>query len=357
MKRHAIVAAMALLALSQMGFAQVKITGCVAASTTVKAADLASRTPVTEKVRIAASNGRYRATFEAAGPSLWSVLEAIGIKKQSDDGFNRPIDLLVVVKGRGGDEALFSIGELHMGTQGARVLLAHRLRLIMPHHHEDVPPLADGDGWLTVTNRRSLEIPQACAECHAASEAPAIDLPRGLCVIAAGDAWPPRFIEDVVEISVRQLGVKVPPGAKKGAKAGEAVSLVRLDGSMVMLHPAALNALGTSTFSDATFGMGRGFHGIHTWQGVPLASLVAAHVPTGAILDRLWVLVTAADGYRTVLSGTELFSNSSSPLLATTEDGHSLGERGPMRLVVPGDFYIDRSVHSVQEVRLGILEE
>ncbi len=309
--------------------------------------------PLTEKIRLGTPDGQYRATFEVLGPTLLSVIEKAQIEKKIADGFDRPIDLLVVVKGRGGDEALFSIGELQMGGESGRTLLAYRLRHIIPHHHEEIPSLAGPDGWLNVGVRKAFSVPEACVGCHTEEKVPAVDVPRGVCLIAAGDTWPPRFVEDVVEISIRQVGVKVPSHMKKGAVAGETVTLVRLDGSSMKLHPRALNKLGEASFSDATFGMGRGFHGIHSWSGPSLAGIVAAHVPAGTDLDRLWVLVTAADGYRTVLSGREIFASPDGAMLATTEDGQSLGERGPMRLVVPADFYIDRSVHSVQEIRLG----
>lgn len=352
---HTRIALACLLAAAATSQAQVKVTGSVKTPLTVDQAFAASVARATEKIRLAAPDGQYRATVEVSGASLWSALEKAGVEKKTPDGFNRPIDLLVVVKGRQGREALFSIGELQMGLQAGRVLLADRLRLVIPHHHEEIPPLAEPDGWLEVTARAAMTVPEGCVSCHAEKKVPAVDIPRGVCLVAAGDPWPPRFVEDVVEVSVRQVGVTVPAHMKKGAKAGPTVSLTRIDGSFVVLNSAALHALGQASFSDASFGMGRGFHGIHTWTGVPLARVVAAQVPAGTDLDRLWVLVTAADGYRTVLSGKELFAGFRDALLATTEDGQPLGERGPMRLVVPADFYVDRSVHSVQEIRLGTI--
>lgn len=352
---HTRIALACLLAAAATSQAQVKVTGSVKTSLTVDQTVVASVARSIEKIRLAAPDGRYRATVEASGASLWSLLDKAGVEKKTPDGFNRPIDLLVVVKGRQGHEALFSIGELQMGLQAGRVLLADRLRLLIPHHHEEIPPLAEPDGWLEVTARAALTVPEGCVSCHAEKKVPAVDLPRGVCLVAAGDPWPPRFVEDVVEVSVRQVGVTVPAHMKKGAKAGPTVSLVRLDGSSVVLNAAALSALGQTSFADAAFGMGRGFHGVHTWSGVPLARVVAANVPAATDLDRLWVLVTAADGYRTVLSGKELFAGVRDALLATSEDSQPLGERGPMRLVVPADFYVDRSVHSVQEIRLGTM--
>ncbi|HPW55834.1 MAG: molybdopterin-dependent oxidoreductase [Thermoanaerobaculaceae bacterium] len=353
--RHTRITLACLLAAAATSQAQVKITGSVKSPLTISPPVVASMARSYEKIRLAAPDGQYRATVEASGSSLWALLDQAGVEKKTPDGFNRPIDLLVVVKGRHGHEAVFSIGELQMGLQGGRVLLADRLRLLIPHHHEEIPPLAEPDGWLEVGARAALTVPEGCASCHAEKKVPAVDVPRGVCLVAAGDPWPPRFVEDVVEVSVRQLGVTVPAHMKKGAVPGSTVALVRLDGSTVTLHPAALTALGQASFADATFGMGRGFHGHHTWSGVPLVRIVAANLPAATNLDRLWVLVTAADGYRTVLSGKELFAGTHDALLAANEDNQPLWERGPMRLVVPADFYVDRSVHSVQEIRLGTI--
>lgn len=351
---HIVLAGVALAAAS-VTHSQVKVTGAVKTPLTVDAAVFASVSRHTEKIRLSQPGGQYRSTVEASGVSLWSLLDRAHIEKKSPDGFNRPIDLLIVVKGRQGHEALFSIGELQMGLQSGRVLLTDRLRLIIPSHHEEIPPLAEPDGWLELGERATFAAPEGCVSCHTEAKVPAVDVPRGVCLMAASDPWPPRFVEDVVEVSVRQLGHSVPAHMKKGAKAGPTVALVRLDGSATTLNPQALAALGDASFADATFGMGRGFHGIHAWSGVPLDRIVASHIPAGTDLGRMWVLVTAADGYRTVLSGKELFAAPRPPFLAATEDGQPLGDRGPLRLVVPGDFYVDRSVRMVQEIRLGTL--
>ncbi|MCP4896400.1 MAG: hypothetical protein GY906_05440 [bacterium] len=353
MRLYSIVLAGVALAAAAAAEAQIRITGSVKTPMAVSQSDLAAMRQAKDKIRLGTPEGQYRATFEVSGPSLWSVLEKVQIEKKVADGFDRPIDLLVVVKGRQGHEALFSIGELQMGNLSGRVLLADRIRHIIPHHHEEVPPLAEQDGWLNAGVRKALSVPEDCVGCHAEEKVPAVDIPRGVCLIAAGDSWPPRFVEDVVEISIRQVGITVPVHMKKGTAAQPSIRFVRLDGSSVALHSSAMLSLGAESFSDATFGMGRGFHGIHSWTGLPLSSLVAAQIPAGTDLDRLWILVTAADGYRIVLSGKEVFTSPNGVILATTEDDQPLGERGPMRLVVPADFYIDRSVHSVQEIRLG----
>lgn len=344
-----------LLMVAGLSQAQVAVVGSVQTEIKADAKGLAELPRVADRVRVAWPDRRYRGTYEVSGPTLFSLVGKAAVTKKVEDGFNRPIDLLVVVKGRSGQEALLSIGELEMGMQGGRVLLADRLRLLVPHHHDEIPPLAEPDGWLEVGTRAGLKVPEGCGDCHTEKKVPDLSIPKGVCLVAAGDGWPVRFVEDVVEVSVRQVGVKVPGHMKKGAKPGPTVLLHRLDGTSVPLNAAALGAVSRLSFTDASFGMGRGFHGIHSWTGPSLAQVVAPHVPAGTDLDRLWVLVTAADGYRTVMSGREVFGDPNNLVLGATEDEKPLDDRGPYRLVVRNDFFIDRSVHSVQEIRLGTL--
>lgn len=344
-----------ILLVAGLAHAQVAVVGSVKTEIKADAKGLDGLPRASDRVRVAWPDGRYRGTYEITGPTLFSLVSKAAVIKKVEDGFSRPIDLLVVVKSRGGQEALFSIGELEMGMQGGRVLLADRLRLLVPHHHDEIPPLAEPDGWLDVGTRVALKVPEGCASCHAEKKVPDLSVPKGICLVAAGDGWPARFVEDVVEVSVRQVGVKVPDQMKKDAKPGATVTLVRPDGTSVPLHAAALETLSRLSLTDASFGMGRGFHGIHSWSGPSLAQVVAPHVPAGTDLDRLWVLVTAADGYRTVMSGREVFGDPANLVLAATEDDKPLDDHGPFRLVVRNDFFVDRSVHSVQEIRLGTL--
>ncbi|HNX52003.1 MAG TPA: hypothetical protein PKL08_17675, partial [Thermoanaerobaculaceae bacterium] len=285
--------ALAVLLAAGLVQAQVAVVGSVKTEIKADAKALDGLPRVADRVRVAWPDGRYRGTFEITGPTVFSLVSIAAVTKKVEDGFNRPIDLLVVVKGRGGQEALFSIGELEMGMQGGRVMLADRLRLLVPHHHDEIPALAEPDGWLDVRTRAALKVPEGCAGCHTEQKVPDISVPKGVCLVAAGDAWPARFVEDVVEVSVRQVGVKVPEQMTKGAKPGPAVLLHRLDGTSLAINTAALGAMGRLSFTDASFGMGRGFHGIHSWTGPSLAQVVAPHVPAGTDLDRLWVLVTA----------------------------------------------------------------
>jgi hypothetical protein len=101
----------------------------------------------------------------------------------------------------------------------------------------------------------------------------------------------------------------------------------------------------------------------HDFTGVLLYD-VLQHV--GVIADpsdrtpflRRYLIVTAHDGYRVVVSGGELDPNVGNVpmLLAWNRDGQPLpGEEGPVQLVVPGDKLVSRYVYGVAQIEvLGI---
>jgi DMSO/TMAO reductase YedYZ molybdopterin-dependent catalytic subunit len=110
---------------------------------------------------------------------------------------------------------------------------------------------------------------------------------------------------------------------------------------------------------DVTFEAG-GEPQDHTYTGTPLLGLIEAaglDVPADARNPLLshYVVVTATDGYRVVLSGGELDPNFGDQpvLLAWEEDGAPIaGEDAPARLVVPGDTRGGRYVTGVVSIEV-----
>ena len=101
----------------------------------------------------------------------------------------------------------------------------------------------------------------------------------------------------------------------------------------------------------------------HAFTGTPLIGLIEAaglDAPEDARNPLLthYVVITATDGYRVVLSGGELDPNfGNAPiLLAWEQDGGALtGEDAPARLVVPGDGRGGRYVSSVISIEVVAL--
>jgi len=308
-------------------------------------------------VKVALPDGRYRATLDVEGYALKDILDRVEVRKV-DDGFKRPLDTFVVVTGAKGSQALFSYGELTLGSSES-ALLVDKARLVLPHHHEPVP-LDTNNPTLprNIAERDRLDL-KKCASCHEGPEPPPLSLPKGWLLVTAGDTFGGRFVEDVSEIDVRQMGIPVKDNRSAARKAVvNTPVIVSAGGNRTALTPERFREAPQRTWTDATFGMGRGFHGTHRWQGVELAALLRPLLPSGVDPRAVWVLVTAGDGYRSLFSGSEVFAapDGRRILLVDRRNGQTLGEgSGRYHVLAPGDFYIDREVKMVKELRVGVL--
>jgi hypothetical protein len=309
-------------------------------------------------VKVTGSNGQYRSTIEVEGYALKDILDRVQVKKE-DDGFNEALDTYITVKGRGGEQSLLSYSEAYLANDGGP-LLVERARLLFPHHHQ---PLGNDNSNPTILHnaeeRGGLNL-QTCSACHTGNPAPVLSVPQGWLLVTSSDDSSRRYIEDVVEINVHQVGI---PVKDTRATAKNAVidvpMLVGPDGKQTPLTAQQYRRLPKSAWQDTTFGLGKGFHGRHTWQGTSLDALLRPLLPPGTDPSKTWVLVTAADGYRSLFSGSEVFAapEGKSVLLADREDGQALGAgSGRYHIVSRSDFFIDRSVRMVKEIRIGRIQ-
>jgi hypothetical protein len=360
MAKPMIVLGLTLVAVTSLAQAPVPVVkGCVVKEGPV---DLAGMATVRRLVKVAGAAGLYRATLEVEGVTLQDLLQQAQVKKKLDDGFGRPLDTFVVVRGRCGRPALFSWGELFARNESGP-LLAPSLRLRVPSHHEEIDPRTYDRGFLDVAAREKVDL-KPCAACHAGPEPPRLDVPRGWCLVVPEDGFGGRFVEDVAEILVQQVGISVVADKEAGNRSDEkafvaTATLVGTDGKSVPVGPEQLATLPRVEAEDATVGMGRGYHGTHRFEGVDLAAVLRPLLVRSDLRPRdLWVLVTAEDGYRCLYSGSEVLTprRGEAVLLVEQEDGKPLGPgAGRFKTVPTGDFFIDRGVRLVKEIRLGVV--
>lgn len=148
-----------------------------------------------------------------------------------------------------------------------------------------------------------------------------------------------------------------PAGGAASPAAGQSIRIFGFSGD-VTLTIDELKALPSETV-DVTYTAG-GDEQHHTFTGTSLLG-VLEHIglpfPENAKnpLLQTYLVITANDGYRVVVSGGELdpaFGNVPM-LLAWEEDGAPLeGADGPLRLVVPGDTKGGRYVHGIVSIEV-----
>jgi DMSO/TMAO reductase YedYZ molybdopterin-dependent catalytic subunit len=113
-----------------------------------------------------------------------------------------------------------------------------------------------------------------------------------------------------------------------------------------------------------TFESGNGtekhsFTGVRLYDALDKIGLVVDPNVKNPLL-RMYLVITANDGYQVVISGGEIDPNfgHAPMLLAWEQDGAPLaGEDGPLRLVVPGDLHGGRYVHGIVSIDVRSIDE
>jgi DMSO/TMAO reductase YedYZ molybdopterin-dependent catalytic subunit len=155
------------------------------------------------------------------------------------------------------------------------------------------------------------------------------------------------------------LAAATPQASPAADEALEILGLVDRPGTLGL---AALRVLPTETV-HVTYEANRGaeshdFTGVRLYDVLQHVGIVAEPGDRTPLLRR-YLVITAKDGYRLVVSGGELdpdFGNVPM-LLAWERDGQPLtGDEGPLELVAPGDRLVSRYVYGVVQIDVEGIE-
>ena len=180
--------------------------------------------------------------------------------------------------------------------------------------------------------------------------------PKGVCLVSSKDGGVERFVEDVSHIDVCQVGRPVGAHKKKGDDLWvEAPRLVLPGDKTMTISKGLLRRLQRYGGTGCIVGRGKGFHGFETWQGVGLRSVIERVMGKTNDYRSMAILVSASDGYRTLFSGGEVAYAplGESLILVDREDDKPLERnKGRYRIIQRLDLFVDRSIHSIEEIRV-----
>jgi hypothetical protein len=210
---------------------------------------------------------------------------------------------------------------------------------------------------LGIKKRSAINL-DSCISCHDGEAYSKLYFPKGWLLVAPQDGFGGRFIEGLTEIEVAQVGIESKDTRAEGGRESlvENPAIVDPDGKSREFDIESFKKSPRIKATDAGIGIGKGYRGTSTWEGVALKHLLQPLL-NGADPQNSYVLVTGADGYRATFSGAEVFlaSDEKCVLLIDRKDGKALGKgSGLYTAVQRGDFFVDRNVRMVKEIRVVV---
>jgi hypothetical protein len=264
-------------------------------------------------------NGKrvFKGAFFVNGYALCDILNSKNFKKAPENTFSSPVDLYAIVENEKGEKAAFSWGEIYY-RNSFDILITKTIQPIYP-----------------ARAKASYVLPE---------------VPRLIC---AGDLLNVRFISNPTKITVRSYHGSMPKEKPKDIYAPELKIVTKAS-------TFTIGDIGSSvekrTYSDVGYGHGMGFKGNENVSGFPLKDVIAAHfTPTPEML-REWIAVgSAKDGYRVVLSLSEIMNRSDNQDFLLLDKKDSPGN-GRYTLYPAADFFADRDVKAIEKLELSGLE-
>jgi len=271
---------------------------------------------VKETLLDSAGGDKFVGAYRYDGYSLFDILNNCVLQKANALEFKPIIDLYVEVENAGGEKVVFSWGEIYYPVNLHKILIAGDVARIVPSKTKEL--------WT---------------------------LPEKSKIVAANDLVTERNISSPVKITVKSYNHSYPVSQGMSplyAGSFDIFSSDKKTGQNEMV-PVKLNPV---TFNTIFYGRGKGIHSTTPFEGILLKDILVGYFPlTSANLKTGLICIAAKDGYRSVVSYSELFNRNDQQefMLVKTKENE---DGGLYRIFAACDFFSDRAIKSVNEIRL-----
>jgi hypothetical protein len=261
-------------------------------------------------------SNKFVGAYRYDGYSLYDILNNVILKKKNEAEFPPIIDLYVKVENDRGESVVISWGEIYYPVHRHEIIIATKVARIVPSKTKDLWPLPEetklvvGSDLLT---ERNISNPDRIT-IYSSSASYAVN--RNLT---------PLF----------SPGIKILNGDKL---------LQELMTTPVTAHKAE--------YETIFYGRGRGIHSTTPFDGVLLKDVLQSFYSSDREKIRKGLFVVAGvDGYRSVYTFSEIFNRNDQAEVLLIEDRNNQ-DGGAYRLFPAADFFSDRAVKAVSEIRL-----
>ena len=263
---------------------------------------------------------QFTGAFRYDGYSLFDILNERYLKKLNAEDFKPIIDLFVVIENDKGERAVFSWGEIYYPNVLHDIIIATDVMRIVPSKTNDL--------WV---------------------------LPKESKVVSAHDLITERNISSPTNIVVISYPRKYEIRRDLSPMVNETVNFFSGEThlqSFTEIPPEFRQEILHTIF----YGRGRGIHSTQPFTGVPVRDYVKNSIkPTRETLRNGMVVFAGMDGYRAVFSLSEIMNrNDQAQVLIVPCPGEKDG--GNFRIFPPADFFSDRAVKALCEIRIEVLK-
>jgi len=254
------------------------------------------------------------------GYSLFDILDKSKLKKANSNEFRPIIDLYVEIENEKGEKVVFSWGEIYYPNNLHKILIASGVSRIVPSKTKHLWPL-----------------------------------PVESKIVAASDLMTERNINSPVRITVKSYPHSFTVQQGMSPMYSSRIDVFSSSGKVGQIETLPAN-LNNQTFNTIFYGRGKGIHSTTPFNGILLKDLLLKSYPLcRENLKSGMICIAGKDGYRSVVSYSELFNRNDQQEFMLVKTGVQ-EDGGLFRIFAAADFFSDRAVKSVSEIHLDIIK-
>lgn len=301
---------------SLKGSTMIQVAGEIGNPGEVDISELPMHSLIIKEALADGDTNRFIGAYRYDGYSLYDILNNILLKKKNEAEFPPIIDIYVKVENDRGESVVISWGEIYYPVHRHEMIIATRVARIVPSKTKDLWPL-----------------------------------PEETKLIVGSDLLTERNISNPVKITVYSASASYPVNRNLTPLISPGIMIYKGDNLLEELITSPASAQ-KATYETIFYGRGRGIHSTTPFTGCLLKDVLQPYfVADRKILREGFFIIASVDGYRCVYTFSEIFNRNDQSEILLVEDQKNQ-DGGVFRLFPAADFFSDRAIKAVSEIRL-----
>jgi hypothetical protein len=301
---------------SLKGSTQIQLEGEIGNPGGIEITELPVRSLVIKETLVSGDSNKFTGAYRYDGYSLYDILNFVVLKKKNEAEFPPIIDLYVKVENDKGESVLFSWGEIYYPVHRHEIIIATKVARIVPSKTKELWPLS-----------------------------------KEVRLVAGSDLLTERNISNPVKITVLSANISYPVNKEMNPLFSSEIIVKQGDQNVKKIVPSNVEEPKLK-YETIFYGRGRGIHSTTPFYGIPLKDKLMPYFSINRENLRNGLFIIASvDGYRCVYTFSEIFNRNDQAEVLLVEDPKNQ-DGGAFRLFPAADFFSDRAVKAVSEIRL-----